>query len=54
MISNLEKILQGNKQDPMQSYKILEKLYGILINFGKDTSVLLTRSYEILHDPTVF
>ena len=35
-LSTLEKILQDNRQDPMQSYKILQEFYGILISFGKD------------------
>ena len=39
-LSNLEKILQGNRQDPMESYKILEELYGILIGSGNDPTVL--------------
>ena len=31
-LSNLEKILQDIRQDPMQSYKILQTFYGILIS----------------------
>ena len=52
-LSNLEKILQDNRQDPMQSYKILQEFYGILTSSGKDRTVLKTRSFEILQDPTV-
>ena len=29
-ISNLKKIVQGNRKDPMQSYKILQEFYGVL------------------------
>ena len=29
-ISNLKKIVQGKRKDPMQSYKILQEFYGIL------------------------
>ena len=47
-----KKILQGNRQDPMESYKILQELYGILSSSGNDPTVLY-RSYEILQDPTV-
>ena len=39
-LSNLEKISQDNIQDPMQSYKILQEFYGILISSGKDPTVL--------------
>ena len=28
-ISNLEKILRDNRQDPMQSYRILQEFYEI-------------------------
>ena len=37
---NLEKILQDNSQDAMQPYKILKEFYGVLINPGKDPTVL--------------
>ena len=33
-LSTLEKILQDNRQDPMQSYKIQQEFYGILISSG--------------------
>ena len=52
-LSSLEKILQDNRQDPMQSSKILQEFYGILISSGQDPTVLYTRSYKILKDPTV-
>ena len=39
-LSNLDKILQDNRQDPMQSYKILQEFCGILINSGKDPTEL--------------
>ena len=39
-ISNLEKILQDNRQDPMQSYHILQKFFGMLTGSGKDPTVL--------------
>ena len=39
-LSNLERILQDIRQDPMQSYKILQTFYGILISSGKDPTVL--------------
>ena len=39
--SNLEKIVQDIRQDPMQSNKILQEFYGILISFWK-------RSYNII------
>ena len=39
-LSNLEKKPQDNRQDPMQSYKILQKLYGILTSSGKDPTLL--------------
>ena len=38
--SNLEKILQDIRQDPMQSNKILQEFYGILITSGKDSIIL--------------
>ena len=38
--SKLEKILKDNRQDPIQSYKILQEFCGILISFGKDYTVL--------------
>ena len=38
--SNLEKILQDIKKDPMQSYKILQEFYGILISSRKGPTVL--------------
>ena len=45
------------KKDPMESLsnleKILQEFYGILISSGKDPTVLYTRSYKILKDPTV-
>ena len=31
-LSNLERILQDIRQDPMQSYEILQEMYGILIS----------------------
>ena len=52
-LSNIKKIMQDNRQDPMQYYKILKEFCRILISFGKDPTVLQTRSYEILQDPTV-
>ena len=33
-LSNLDKILQDNRQDPMQSYNILQEFYLILISSG--------------------
>ena len=39
-LSNLERILQDIRQDPTQSYKILQTFYGILISSGKDPTVL--------------
>ena len=39
-LSNLEKILQDNRQDPLQSSKILQNIYGILICSGKDPTLL--------------
>ena len=39
-LSNLERILQDIRQEPMQSYKILQTFYGILISSGKDPTVL--------------
>ena len=36
----MENILQDNRQDPLQSYKILDEFYGILISSGKDPTVL--------------
>ena len=50
---NLGKILQDNRQDPMQSYKVLQEFYGILISSWKDRTVLDRRSYELPQDPTV-
>ena len=50
-LSNLNKIMRDNTQDPMQYYKILQEFYRILISFGKDPIVL--RSYKMLQDPTV-
>ena len=38
-LSNLEKKPQDNRQDPMQSYKILQKFYEILICSVKDPTV---------------
>ena len=35
-LSILEKILRDNRQDPMQSYKILPEFCGILISSWKD------------------
>ena len=52
-LSNLENILQDNRQDPLQSYKILQVFSEILITCENDPRVLQTRSYEILQDPTV-
>ena len=52
-LSNLEKILQDNRQDHIKSNKILQEFYGILISSWKHPTVLYTRSYEILQDPTV-
>ena len=37
---NLEKILQNNRQDPMQSHKNLQKFYEILNGSWKDRRVL--------------
>ena len=39
-LSNLKKILQDKRQDPIQSYKILQEFYGILISSEKDLTVL--------------
>ena len=39
-ILTLENILHDDRLDPMQSKKILEKFYRILISFGKDPTVL--------------
>ena len=39
-LSNLEKIMQDNRLDLMQSYKILQEFYGILISSAKDHTVL--------------
>ena len=39
-LSNLDKILQDNRQDSMQCYKILREFYGIFINSDKDPTVL--------------
>ena len=50
---NLAKILQDNRQDPMQSYEIVREFYGILISSGKHRTILWTISYEILQDPIV-
>ena len=52
-LSNLEMNLQDIRQDPMQSFKILQEFYRILISSWKDPTVLLIRSYQILQDPTV-
>ena len=49
--SNLDKILQDIRKDPMQSYKILQEFYGILISSRKGPTVLYTRLYEIFQDP---
>ena len=52
-LSNLGKIPQDNRQDPKQSYKILQQIYGVLISSGNDPTVLSTSfgSYSILEDP---
>ena len=39
-LSNLERILQDNRQNPMQSYKILQEIYAILMSSEKDPTVL--------------
>ena len=39
-LSNLERILQDIRQDPMHSYKIQQEFYGMLISSGKDPTVL--------------
>ena len=39
-LSNLKKIVQGNRKDPMQSYKILQEFYGIFISSEKHPTVL--------------
>ena len=39
-LSNLENILQDNRQDPLQSYKILQVFSEILITYGNDPRVL--------------
>ena len=39
-VSNLEKILGDNRQDPIQSFKILQEFYEISISSGKDPTVL--------------
>ena len=39
-LSNLERILEDKRQDPIQSYKTLQEFYGILISSGKDPTVL--------------
>ena len=52
-LPNLKKILRDNRQDPLQSYKILQELCKILIISGKDPTVLRPRLYKILQDPTV-
>ena len=45
-LSNLEKILQDNRNDPMQLYKILQEFYGILLlqHYRRDRM----KSYRIL------
>ena len=55
-LSNLDKILQDNRQDTMESYNILQKFYGIQINYGKDPTLFKiisnpTGSYSILENP---
>ena len=32
--------MQDDRQDPMQSYKMQQEFYGILISSGKDPTVL--------------
>ena len=39
-LSTLENILHDDRLDPMQSKKILEEFYRILIRSGKDPTVL--------------
>ena len=39
-LSSLEKILQVYRQEPMQSHKIPEEFYEILISSGNDPRVL--------------
>ena len=39
-LSNLDKILQDARQDTVQSYKILQEFYGILISSWNDPTVL--------------
>ena len=39
-LSNLGKIPQDIRQDPIQSYNILQEIYGILISSGNDPRVL--------------
>ena len=39
-LSTLENILRDDRLDPMQSKKILEEFYRILIRSGKDPAVL--------------
>ena len=39
-LANLGKILQDTTQDTVQSYKIVQEFYGILISSGKDPTVL--------------
>ena len=39
-LSNLENILQDNRQDPLQSYKILQVFSEMLITSGNDPRVL--------------
>ena len=39
-LSSLEKILQVYRQEPMQSHKILQEFYEILISSGNDPRVL--------------
>ena len=39
-LSNLETILEDNRQDPIQTYETLQEFFGILISSGKDPTVL--------------
>ena len=63
--SNLDKIFRDNRQDPMQSYKILQEFYEILILLEKIlqyytqdqiktcwTLPYPIKSYKIVKDPT--
>ena len=36
----LEKIVEDNREDPVQSYKILQDFYGLLTCSAKDPTVL--------------